>query len=164
MYEMIKKLVADLNQNVFTVGNLIVRIYEDKVPKFTRELSALLSITNCHESHELDKKASKKQVIHMSITGMKCSRIRSSTSLSVPMVTPDMSIVQGMFNPSMFSVCLLFRNSNYLQKPHFCIVKIQVLFFSLFICATTLFFHLMNVLTYVDQGILIKRKKSSITK
>ena len=128
MYEMIKKSVADLDQNVFTVGNLIVRIYEDKVPKFTRELSALLSITNCHESHELDKKASKKQVIHMSITGMKCSRIRSSTSLSVPMVTPDMSIVQGMFNPSMFSVCLLFRN-NYLQKPHFCIVKIQVLLF-----------------------------------
>ena len=97
MYEMIKKSVADLNENVFTTGNLIVQIYEDKVPKFTRDLTALLSITNCHESHELDRKANKKQVIHMSITGMKCSRIRSSTSLSVPTVTPDMSIVQGIF-------------------------------------------------------------------
>ena len=95
MSEMIQKSVTDLNENVFTSGNLIVRIYEDKVPKFTRELTALLSITNCRESHELDKKANKKQVIHMSITGMKCARIRSSTSLSVPMVTPDMSIVQG---------------------------------------------------------------------
>ena len=130
MYEMIKTSVADLNQNVFTVGNLIVRIYEDKVPKFTRELSALLSITNCHESHELDKKASKKQVIHMSITGMKCSRIRSSTSLSVPMVTPDMSIVQGMF------ILSVFRN-NYLLKilqnlHHFWNMKTQVLVFFLF--------------------------------
>ena len=103
MYEMIQKSVADLNENVFTAGTLIVQIYEDKVPKFTRELTALLSITNCHESHELDKKANQKQVIHMSITEMKCSRIRSSTSLSVPMVTPDMAIVQGS----------MFRNNNY---------------------------------------------------
>ena len=110
MYEMIQKSVADLNENVFTAGTLIVRIYEDKVPKFTRDLTALLSITNCHESHELDKKANQKQVIHMSITEMKCSRIRSSTSLSVPIVTPDMAIVQGMFrnNKYLYSTILKF--------------------------------------------------------
>ena len=114
MYEIIQKSVADLNENVFTTGNLIVQIYEDKIPKFTRELTALLSITNCHESHELDKKANEKQVIHMSITEMKCPRIRSSISLSVPMVTPDMAIVQGMYGN------LVIFYTEILQEKLFC--------------------------------------------
>ena len=49
------------------------------------ELAAVLSLTNCDEAKTLDQKANERNVIHMSITDIGCSRIQSSSTLSVPL-------------------------------------------------------------------------------
>ena len=46
------------------------------------DLAAVLSFTNCRQAKSLDKKANERNVIHLSITDIGCSRIQSSSTLS----------------------------------------------------------------------------------
>ena len=65
LMDMIGSTVAELNQTVFTSGTLRVKLYEDIMPKFTKELAVLLSITNCDQSKNIEMKTQEKQVIHI---------------------------------------------------------------------------------------------------
>ena len=94
LMDMIGSTVAELNRTVFTSGTLRVRLYEDIMPKFTKELAVLLSITNCDQSKNIEMKTQEKQVIHLGITDIRCSRIKGESSLSVPIVNSENSIIQ----------------------------------------------------------------------
>lgn len=91
---LVSSLIAELDETVFINGKLSVAFYKDEMPRFTKELAAMLSITHCQQSKSLDRKARERDVIHLSITDIGCPRIQSSSSLSVPLVTTENSIIQ----------------------------------------------------------------------
>ena len=57
-------------------------------------MAAVLSLTNCKQARSLDKKANERNVIHMSITDIGCSRIQSSSTISIPLVNTPNAVVQ----------------------------------------------------------------------
>ena len=94
---MVSSLIAELDQTVFRSGVLAATFYEDpSLPRFTKELTAVLSLTHCSQAKDLDKKASERNVVHLSITDSGCSRLSSASSLSVPLVTIENSVVQTL--------------------------------------------------------------------
>ena len=58
------------------------------------DLAGVLSYTNCRQSKSLNKKANERNVIHMAITEIGCSRFKGPTSISVPLVNNSNSIIQ----------------------------------------------------------------------
>ena len=60
------------------------------------ELAAVLSLTNCEQAKYLDQKANERNVIHMSITNLGCSRIESPSTISVPLVNTPNALVQAV--------------------------------------------------------------------
>jgi hypothetical protein len=113
---LVDSLIAELDVSVLVSGSLAIKIYEDETPKFNKgqynyvlafmaskkrflgisyqDLAAVLSITNCKQVKSLDKKARQRNVIHLAITEIGCPRIKTKSSLSVPLVTNQNSIVQ----------------------------------------------------------------------
>ena len=68
-----------LNSDTF-----LFKFYDEKMPKFTIELSAILTVTNCHETKMIEKKAHAKQIIFMGVTSVNCQRIKNDNSISIP--------------------------------------------------------------------------------
>lgn len=91
---LVGSLIAELDETVFVNGKLSVAFYKDEMPRFTKELAAMLSITHCQQSKSLDAKARERNVIHLAITDIGCPRIQGPSSLSVPLANIENSIVQ----------------------------------------------------------------------
>ena len=68
-----------LNSDTF-----LFKFYDEKMPKFTIELSAILTVTNCHETKMIEEKAHAKQIIFMGVTSVNCQRIKNDNSISIP--------------------------------------------------------------------------------
>jgi len=65
-------------------GSFLLKFYDEKMPKFTIELSAILTVTNCHETKMIEEKAHAKQIIFMGVTSVNCQRIKNDNSISIP--------------------------------------------------------------------------------
>ena len=65
-------------------GSFFLKFYDEKMPKFTIDLSAILTVTNCHETKMIEEKAHAKQIVFMGVTSVNCQRIKNDNSISIP--------------------------------------------------------------------------------
>lgn len=91
---LVSSVVSEIDDSVLTIAAMSVKFYEDVAPKFTKDLAALLTISNCRQVKSIDKKARQKNVIHMAVTEKGCSRLNSPSSIMVPVLDNGNAIVQ----------------------------------------------------------------------
>ena len=91
---LIESLIAELKETTFKSGKIQATFHRNELPRFTNELTAILSLTTCQKSQNIDKKASKRHIIHLSITETGCTRHGSPSSIFIPITNVENSIIQ----------------------------------------------------------------------
>ena len=92
--DLVESLISELKETTFQSGKIEASFHQNELPRFTNELTAILSLTTCKKSQNIDKKASKRHIIHLAITETGCTRHGSSSSIFIPITNIQNSIIQ----------------------------------------------------------------------